>query len=420
MNREEWSDGLPTGWPEKRLKYIAPASTARADANASEAGYIGLENIESWTGRLIESEPTQENDDETESSGTAGRFVRGDVLFGKLRPYLAKAFLADREGVCSTELLALRPTPEIDGRYLRYFLLCPHVISVIDSSTFGAKMPRANWDFIGGLRVPIPEITQQQKIADYLDAETAEIDALIAEKDRMLCLLEEKRAALATHAVTHGLVPQAKLVPSCVEWLGDIPQSWTTYRFKHLFRIRDDRSEDGSEELLTVSHISGVTPRTEKTVYMFKAESMAGYKRCFPGDLITNTLWAFMGALGVAREPGIVSPDYHVYEPNNLVDSEYLDLLVRSEPFKIEILRHSKGVWSSRLRLYPEEFLDIRFPLPSVSEQKRTAEKFRQSIKRDELLKVEIEQSIQLLRERRSALITAAVTGQISVEKAAT
>jgi len=417
MNHAEWSDGLPTGWPTKRLKYIAPACTERADANASEAGYIGLENIESWTGRLIESEPNQENDDEIESSGTAGRFVRGDVLFGKLRPYLAKAFLAEREGVCSTELLVLRPTPEIDGRYLRYFLLCPHVISVIDSSTFGAKMPRANWDFIGGLRVPIPEIALQHRIADYLDAETAEIDALIAEKDRMLRLLDEKRAALVTHIVTHGRVPQSKLKPSGVDWLGEVPQSWMTYRFKHLFKVRDDRSEDGSEELLTVSHISGVTPRTEKTVYMFKAESMAGYKRCFPGDLITNTLWAFMGALGVAREPGIVSPDYHVYEPNNLVDAEYLDLLVRSEPFKIEILRHSKGVWSSRLRLYPEEFLDIRFPLPSLSEQKRTAEGFRHSVKRDEMLKIEIEQSIQHLRERRNALITARVTGHIPAEE---
>ncbi len=202
MNHRDWLDGLPSDWPTKRLKYSAPACTDRANATAADPGYIGLENIESWTGRLVECAGDASSEESEDTSGTAGRFIRGDVLFGKLRPYFAKSVLADRDGVCSTDLLVLRPEPELDGRFLRYFLLCPHVVSVIDSSTFGAKMPRANWDFIGSLRVPIPPQPDQQRIADYLDAKTAEIDALIVEKERSISLLRERRSALITAAVT--------------------------------------------------------------------------------------------------------------------------------------------------------------------------------------------------------------------------
>jgi type I restriction enzyme S subunit len=309
----------------------------------------------------------------------------------------------------------------VDPRFLVYSFQSLEASQYLTSRAESATRSHARVDPSDIIKFKIPRfaIEDQQRIADYLDRETAEIDALIAEKGRMLVLLEEKRAALVTRAVTRGLNPHAPLKPSGLEWLGDVPCAWTTHRFKNLFSIRDERSEDGKEELLTVSHISGVTPRSEKTVYMFKAEDMAGYKKCYPGDLITNTLWAFMGALGIARESGIVSPDYHVYEPNNQVDPEFLDLLVRSDVFKTEILRHSKGVWSSRLRLYPEEFFDIRFPLPPIDEQVRAVAEFQTVDKRDRQLTLEIDQSIQLLRERRSALITSAVTGQIPIEEMA-
>lgn len=105
--------------------------------------------------------------------------------------------------------------------------------------------------------------------------------------------------------------------------------------------------------LLTVSHLTGVTSRAEKDVNMFMAESLEGYKRCEAGDLVINTLWAWMGAMGVARQPGIVSPAYNVYQPVAQLDPEYVDLMVRTPRFVEEITRYSKGVWSSRLRLYP-------------------------------------------------------------------
>ncbi len=218
-------------WTAMRLKFAAPLRNERTSATADHADYIGLENIESWTGKIIESE-SKSNDTAQEDAGLANVFKKGDVLFGKLRPYLAKACHAPRDGVCSTELLVMQPVPTLHPRFLLYSLLTPDFVGAVDASTFGAKMPRASWDFIGSLEIRLPNIGAQSIIANYLDRETARIDGLIAEKERMLALLEEKRAALISRVVTRGLDPNAPLKPSGQEWLGEIPAHWEVLRLK--------------------------------------------------------------------------------------------------------------------------------------------------------------------------------------------
>lgn len=282
-----------------------------------------------------------------------------------------------------------------------------------------AAQPGIAVDVIANLPIPVPPRTVQRAIARFLDCETAEIDALIVAKQRLLELLSEKRRAIVAEAVMRGLNPAARLRSSGIEWLGDIPTHWEVERSRWLFTERDQRSQTGEEEMLTVSHLTGVTPRSEKDVNMFEAESTAGYKLCFAGDLAINTLWAWMGAMGTARVDGIVSPAYNVYTPGPQLWPDYVDALVRIPVFAQEVTRYSKGVWSSRLRLYPEGFFETYWPVPPLDEQQQIVEHINAEATKIDRLRAATEHSITLLKERRGALIAAAVTGQIDIPEAA-
>lgn len=158
---------------------------------------------------------------------------------------------------------------------------------------------------------------------------------------------------------------------SGIEWLGEVPSQWKIIRNKDIFEERGSLSSNGDETLLTVSHITGVTRRSEKNVNMFMAETMEGYKHCKTGDLVINTMWAWMGALGTANEEGICSPAYGVYKPKKDVpyNRRYFDYFYRTPNAIIEMTRNSKGIVSSRLRLYPKDFFQIQTALPVKIEQ---------------------------------------------------
>ena len=408
-------------FPAKRLKHVVSLRRSRVDGNEDDRPYVGLENIESWTGKLLgNSAATDEARSAIMVEGTSlsNTFEPGDVLLGKLRPYLAKVWVAEFPGRSTTELLVMHPV-EIEPRFLRYVCLWRDFVDAVDASTFGSKMPRADWDFIGNMSVPIPEWRKQRAIADYLDRETARLDALVGEEERLLGLLAEKRRALITRSVTHGLDPNVSLRDSGIPWLGEIPAHWETERARWLFRERDERSDTGEEDLLTVSHLTGVTLRSEKEVNMFEAATKEGYKICLSGDLVINTMWAWMGAMGVSSLDGIVSPAYNVYEPRARLDPSYVDALVRLPTFAQEVTRYSKGVWSSRLRLYPEGFFAVSLPVPPLSEQREIVAHIANETCKLDGLRDATKRTTVLLKERRAALISAAVTGQINMEQVA-
>lgn len=158
---------------------------------------------------------------------------------------------------------------------------------------------------------------------------------------------------------------------SKMRWLPAVPEHWNEQRAKTFFREVDERSKTGQEELLSVSHLTGVTPRSQKKVTMFKAESYVGSKLCRPGDIVINTLWAWMAALGASRHVGIVSPAYGVYRPHRAdsFNPAYLDYLLRTRAYVAEYIGRSTGIRSSRLRLYPNQFLDIVLIQPPRPEQ---------------------------------------------------
>lgn len=156
-----------------------------------------------------------------------------------------------------------------------------------------------------------------------------------------------------------------------MRWLPAVPEHWNEQRAKTFFREVDERSKTGQEELLSVSHLTGVTPRSQKKVTMFKAASYVGSKLCRPGDIVINTLWAWMAALGASRHVGIVSPAYGVYRPHRAdsFNPAYLDYLLRTRAYVAEYIGRSTGIRSSRLRLYPNQFLDIALIQPPRPEQ---------------------------------------------------
>lgn len=154
---------------------------------------IGLENIESKTGKYI---PTSEIVFEEDGI----KFENGDILFGKLRPYLAKVFLADRGGICVSEFLVLR-TKGANNHFLKFLMLSPLFIDIVDSSTYGTKMPRANWEFIGNLKIPLPPIEEQKQIAEFLDSEISKIDSIIEKIKKQIELIKEYKSTLISQAV---------------------------------------------------------------------------------------------------------------------------------------------------------------------------------------------------------------------------
>ena len=309
----------------------------------------------------------------------------------------------------------LRTEPGFEPRFVAYALNATDYTPWIEGST----RDKLTQDKMGSILLPTPTLAEQQTIANFLDKESIRTDGLLAAKQRLLDLLAEKRRAIIATAVTRGLDPNVKLRDSGVPWLGEIPAHWEIERARWLFRERDMRSTTGDEEMLTVSHLTGVTPRSEKDVNMFEAETNEGYKLCEPGDLVINTLWAWMGAMGTAPVKGIVSPAYNVYEPGPRLAPAYIDALVGLPVFAQEVTRYSKGVWSSRLRLYPEGFFEVHLPVPPQEEQRAVVEHIARETAKLDAVRAATERTIALLKERRSALIAAAVTGQLDMEAAA-
>jgi type I restriction enzyme S subunit len=341
---------------------------------------------------------------------------RGDVLVGMDGDFNVARW-AGGKALLNQRVCCLTPHASLDAAFLAFVLPVP--LKVINDLTGSTTVKHLSSFDILKIRIPLPPQDEQAKIGRFLESLTGRLDNLLTAKRSLLDMLAEKRTSIIATAVTRGIDPKVRLRDSGVPWLGEIPEHWKIERARWLFRERDVRSESGDEELLTVSHLTGVTPRSEKDVNMFEAETNEGYKLCEPGDLVINTLWAWMGAMGIAPVKGIVSPAYNVYEPGPRLAPAYIDALVRLPVFAQEVTRYSKGVWSSRLRLYPEGFFEVYLPVPPLEEQRAIVAHIARETAKLDAVCAATERTIALLKQRRSALIAAAVTGQLDVGAAA-
>ena len=409
-----------------RLKWILDAlESGRRGANDPESDEgkvlsIGSEHI-GWHGEWLLDDPRYISRNLFDSM-SSGVIRPNDILLVKDGATIGKVAIADWmphcEAAVNERVFLLRVSETYYARYYFYVIQSPAVQTQIWLNARGSVQPGLMSEFRNKVVVPRPSKSQQKAIADYLDRETARLDALVAAKERVLDLLAEKRRALIAHAVTRGVHPDTPLRDSGVPWLGDIPAHWEIDRARWLFVERGERSGTGDEELLTVSHINGVTSRSEKDVKTFEPATTTGHKLCIAGDLVVNTQWAWMGAMGVSPVDGIVSPAYHVYVPAPRLEPSYIDALVRLPVFAQEVMRYSKGVGSSRLRLYPEGLFEVSLPVPPLREQEEIVAQIAFKTSQLDHLQNATETSITLLKERRSALIAAAVTGQTDIGKA--
>ena len=349
----------------------------------------------------------------------------GDVLITKdseTPDDIAVPALVDESAagvVCGYHLAIIRAQPAIiRGDFLFWCLKSRPVMEAFSTRAQGITRYGLTLGGIGSVLVPTPEIQIQKGIAEFLSRETSRIDALIDKKERLLALLEEKKRTESVLAVTRGLHPSVQLQSTGLAWLPQAPAHWRVRRIAALFREVNDRG-DSDLPVLSVSIHHGISDREledeERDRKVVQIEDKTFYKRVRPGDLTYNMMRAWQGACGVATVDGLVSPAYVTARPLENIHSPYFESLLRTKNCIEEMRKASKGVADFRLRLYWEHFRQVGVVLPPLNEQVNIAKYLLERKGRFEAIEKPIAASIDRLREFRSALITAAVTGQMDI-----
>jgi type I restriction enzyme S subunit len=413
----EWLGKIPCDWDCVRLKFASELSGVKVAPSNAER-YVGLENVQSNSGKFISTE-------EITPEGMSNAFSCGDVLFGKLRPYLAKSWLADFSGICSSEFLVLT-SRKVDAKFLHYFTLTEEFIEQVDSSTYGSKMPRASWDFIGLLDIPVPP-HESKKIAEFLDHETAKIDALIEKQQRLIELLKEKRQAVISHAVTKGLNPNVLMKDSGVEWLGNIPKEWEALCFGRLI-IKAELGEnydsaEGNEgtPVLKMGNLDRGFVKLEKLECLpaeIKISESAVLKN---GDFLFNT----RNSLDLVGKVSIWRGELPKATFNsNILRIDFNSLLVETTSYMNYFFNSDLGLSQLRVlakgttsvaAIYWKDLTSLRVLLPPPAEQHAIVSHLNSACDRLDELTSKAQRAIALLQESRTALISAAVTGKIDV-----
>lgn len=364
---------------------------------------VGLEAIQSGTGKFVCAPGG-------DYQGTGLGFRPGDVLFGKLRPYLAKAWLADRAGAAVGDFLVLRPKPHTDPRFLQYVLLSSAFLTPLVASTRGAKMPRTDWRAVRQSNVWLPTVGRQRTIVDFLDRETAQIDALIAQQQRFIALLEERKRGVLRDAFDeaptttlrrHVRTLRQGWSPNCESFPADGVREWGVLK---LGCTRGGRFDAAENKRLP----SDLTPRPEHVVRRGEVVMSRANTR----DLV-----------GV---PAVVRGDYPRLMLSDLnygitmrptLDADFAVLSLLCPRTRRDIEARAKGTSPSMQKLSQRDILDLPLWVPDIPTQRSVVTKVGAQFARVDALIEQTWEHIALAKERRAALITAAVTGQIDVTR---
>ncbi|GAA0547870.1 type I restriction enzyme S subunit [Rhizomicrobium palustre] len=422
-----WSKVTPEVWGRKKLKYVAgfvgggtpdkskpefwdgdipwvsPKDMKTNQVFDSE-DHITLEGLQSSATNLVEP-------------GAALIVVRSGILRHSIPVAVNRVRVA-----LNQDMRAILPDDSLDVVFLAYLIMGFQTQLLSQWSKEGATVESIEYDLMASTEIPLPTLDTQKGIIAFLDRETAEIDALIVAKQRLLELLAEKRRAIVAEAVMRGLNPAVRMRPSGIDWLGDIPAHWEMKRSKWLFLERDDRSTDGSEVLLSLRMERGLVPHNDVSEKHTRPEELIGYKKTSVGQLVVNRMRAATGLIAITTQDGLVSPDYAVFRPSPDILADYYVHMFKTPLLQAVFRSESTGLGTGSqgfLRLYSENFLALWFPCPPLAEQHEIVRYISTETAKIDRLRAATEHSISLLKERRGALIAAAVTGQIDIPEAA-
>ena len=383
----------------------------------TEIVYVDISGVDGVTG--INSKETMLF---SAAPSRARRRVRhGDVIVSTVRTYLrAIARIRDPEEnlIVSTGFAVVRPRSQLAPDFLGYLLSASHFVEQVIARSTGISYPAINASELVGIPVSLPPLPEQIAIATFLDRETAKIDALVAEQQRLIELLKEKRQAVISHAVTKGLNPSAPVKPSGIEWLGDVPEHWEVTKIGYVGRVTRgtgyqnveevDEAEDAIQ-MIRISDFNDFDP-----VWVKNASTLDAYKVDSTDLLIAGTGASAGITMRVTQEMAGMIHSYNAPRIRCLqIEPEFLYFVLNSQ----EIKRQEDLLFTGSA----QHFLD----LPSISklevprcdrdEQKHIVKYLNEQLGKLETLTTEAQRAIDLLQERRTALISAAVTGQIDV-----
>ncbi|MFN7741715.1 MAG: restriction endonuclease subunit S [Cyanobacteriota bacterium] len=398
----EWLGEVPEHWEEKPLKTVTSINDEVLSESVSidhEIEYVDISSVSLANG-IERTESVIFGD----APSRARRIPRdGDVLVSTVRTYLkaiAPVVSPPCNLVASTGFAVVRPQRGIHPGYLKYALQEEHFIQQVISRSTGVSYPAINASDIARIPLSLPKQSEQLAIATFLDRETAKIDALIAEQQRLIELLQEKRQAVISHAVTKGLNPDAPMKDSGVEWLGEVPEHWEVMPLKRIVAMQSGNS------------ITAETIESAGAYPVYGGNGLRGYTSSFTHSgefVLIGRQGALCGNINYATGRFFASEHAVVATARKSVDVTWLGEMMRT----MNLNQYS--VSAAQPGLSVELIGNVRTIYAPLEEQRRLAGFLSDQSETLAGLSTEAFKAIDLLQERRSALISAAVTGRIDV-----
>lgn len=319
----------------------------------------------------------------------------------------------------NSHLLLIRP---LEGKYHNRFLFWLMSSSVFtgytEYSQDGTIMASLSQEKIGNFLAYFPGLEEQCAIADFLDAQCAKIDSVIADIEKQIETLKQYKQSLIYETTVGGLKKEVTKRASDIDWVNiRIPEHWKTKKIRYLFQLRDERNYRPLEEVNLISLYTdlGVVQHSDlETTTGNKAYTADGYKKVYKDDIVVNIILCWMGAIGISDYEGVTSPAYDVYLPidKKTVYPRYYHYLFKSERFHGKCYTVGRGIMAMRWRTYSSEFKNIDVPLPTYDEQVEIASFLDKKCKEIDAIIQTKQSQRDIIAQHKKSLIYEYVTGK--------